>query len=173
MGQNYSRKRLTDEEYKQRIFNLYGNDITVLEPYINQRTKILHRCNIHNYEWKAHTRQMADGHNGCKYCSSEKRSQGLTQDLDKIKEKLRKTCGDEFTLNDDNEYLGYNEKMHFTHHLPDGSSHILYSKPDRIYKCKCPVCSGIQVCVGLNDIWTTNPDLGNLLANPEDGFKVN
>ena len=171
MEQNYSRKRLTDEEYKQRIFKLYGNDITVLEPYVNQRTKILHRCNIHNYEWKARTRQMAEGHNGCKYCSSEKRSQGLTQNLDKVKEKLRKTCGDEFTLNDDNEYLGHNEKMYFTHHLPDGSSHTLYSKPDRIYKCKCPVCSGMQVCVGLNDIWTTNPDLGNLLANPEEGFK--
>ena len=171
MEQNYSRKRLTDEEYKQRIFKLYGNDITVLEPYVNQRTKILHRCNIHNYEWKARTRQMAEGHNGCKYCSSEKRSKGLTQNLDKVKEKLRKTCGDEFTLNDDNEYLGHNEKMYFTHHLPDGSSHTLYSKPDRIYKCKCPVCSGMQVCVGLNDIWTTNPDLGNLLANPEDGFK--
>ena len=64
MEQNYSRKRLTDEEYKQRIFKLYGNDITVLEPYVNQRTKILHRCNIHNYEWKARTRQMAEGHNG-------------------------------------------------------------------------------------------------------------
>ena len=171
MEQNYSRKRLTDEEYKQRIFKLYGNDITVLEPHVNQRTKILHRCNTHNYEWKARTRQMAEGHNGCKYCSSEKRSKGLTQNLDKVKEKLRKTCGDEFTLNDDNEYLGHNEKMYFTHHLPDGSSHTLYSKPDRIYKCKCPVCSGMQVCVGLNDIWTTNPDLGNLLANPEDGFK--
>ena len=78
MEQNYSRKRLTDEEYKQRIFKLYGNDITVLEPYVNQRTKILHRCNIHNYEWKARTRQMAEGHNGCKYCSSEKRSKGFS-----------------------------------------------------------------------------------------------
>lgn len=43
MEQNYSRKRLTDEEYKQRIFKLYGNDITVLEPYVNQRTKILQK----------------------------------------------------------------------------------------------------------------------------------
>ena len=33
------------------------------------------------------------------------------------------------------------------------------------------MCSGLQVCVGFNDIWTTNPDLGNLLANPDDGFK--
>ena len=167
----YSRKKLTDEEYKRKIYDLYGDDISVLEPYVNQRTKILHRCNIHNFEWMGRTRQMAEGHNGCIYCSSEKRSQGLTQNIEKVKEKLKRVCGDEFTLNDDNEYLGHDKKMYFTHHLPDGSSHIVYSKPDRIYNHKCPVCSGLQVCIGLNDIWTTNPDLGNLLANPDDGFK--
>ena len=171
MKEKYSRKKLTDEEYKRRIYDLYGDDISVLEPYVNQRTKILHRCNIHNFEWMGRTRQMAEGHNGCIYCSSEKRSKGLTQNIEKVKEKLKRVCGDEFTLNDDNEYLGHNEKMYFTHHLSDGSSHIVYSKPDRIYNHKCPVCSGLQVCVGFNDIWTTNPDLGNLLANPDDGFK--
>ena len=167
----YSRKKLTDEEYKRRIYDLYGDDINVLEPYVNQRTKILHRCNIHNFEWMGRTRQMVEGHNGCIYCSSEKRSQGLTQNIEKVKEKLKRVCGDEFTLNDDNEYLGHNEKMYFTHHLSNGTSHTVYSKPDRIYNHKCPVCSGLQVCVGFNDIWTTNPDLGNLLANPDDGFK--
>ena len=171
MKEKYSRKKLTDEEYKRRIYDLYGDDISVLEPYVNQRTKILHRCNIHNFEWMGRTRQMSEGHNGCIYCSSEKRSQGLTQNIEKVKEKLKRVCGDEFTLNDDNEYLGHDKKMYFTHHLPDGSSHIVYSKPDRIYNHKCPVCSGLQVCIGLNDIWTTNPDLGNLLANPDDGFK--
>ena len=171
MKEKYSRKKLTDEEYKRRIYDLYGDDISVLEPYVNQRTKILHRCNIHNFEWMGRTRQMAEGHNGCIYCSSEKRSKGLTQNIEKVKEKLKRVCGDEFTLNDDNEYLGHNEKMYFTHHLSNGTSHAVYSKPDRIYNHKCPVCSGLQVCVGFNDIWTTNPDLGNLLANPDDGFK--
>ena len=171
MKEKYSRKKLTDEEYKRRIYDLYGDDISVLEPYVNQRTKILHRCNIHNFEWMGRTRQMSEGHNGCIYCSSEKRSQGLTQNIEKVKEKLKRVCGDEFTLNDDNEYLGHNEKMYFTHHLSNGTSHTVYSKPDRIYNHKCPVCSGLQVCVGFNDIWTTNPDLGNLLSNPDDGFK--
>ena len=171
MKEKYSRKKLTDEEYKRRIYDLYGDDISVLEPYVNQRTKILHRCNIHNFEWMGRTRQMAEGHNGCIYCSSEKRSKGLTQNIEKVKEKLKRVCGDEFTLNDDNEYSGHNEKMYFTHHLSNGTSHTVYSKPDRIYNHKCPVCSGLQVCVGFNDIWTTNPDLGNLLANPDDGFK--
>lgn len=35
----------------------------------------------------------------------------------------------------------------------------------------CPLCSNHIVVPGINDIWTTNVSLGNLLANPEDGFK--
>lgn len=35
----------------------------------------------------------------------------------------------------------------------------------------CPVCSNHIIIPGINDIWTTNVALGNLLANPEDGFK--
>ena len=35
----------------------------------------------------------------------------------------------------------------------------------------CPVCTNKKVLRGVNDIWTTNPELAKLLANPEDGFK--
>ena len=61
--------------------------------------------------------------------------------------------------------------MWFTHFPKDGTPHKVYSKPDRIFHNKCAVCSGMQVCIGYNDIWTTNPELGKLLADPEDGYK--
>lgn len=35
----------------------------------------------------------------------------------------------------------------------------------------CPYCSGNKLLVGFNDMWTTNPELAKLLANPEDGYK--
>lgn len=35
----------------------------------------------------------------------------------------------------------------------------------------CPVCSSHKVKIGYNDIWTTNPELAKLLANPDDGYK--
>jgi very-short-patch-repair endonuclease len=35
----------------------------------------------------------------------------------------------------------------------------------------CNVCSNHKVLIGYNDIWTTNPELASLLANPEDGYK--
>ena len=35
----------------------------------------------------------------------------------------------------------------------------------------CPICSNRQVLVGVNDMWTTSPDLAKYLANPDDGYK--
>lgn len=37
----------------------------------------------------------------------------------------------------------------------------------------CPVCcsSPQKVVIGINDMWTTNPEQAKLLANPEDGYK--
>lgn len=37
--------------------------------------------------------------------------------------------------------------------------------------CSCPYCSGHKILKGFNDMWTTNPDLASLLANPDDGYK--
>lgn len=38
-------------------------------------------------------------------------------------------------------------------------------------KCGCNVCAGKKVLKGYNDMWTINPSLAKLLANPEDGYK--
>lgn len=35
----------------------------------------------------------------------------------------------------------------------------------------CPYCSGKYIWIGFNDMWTTNPDLSKLLADPNDGYK--
>ena len=38
----------------------------------------------------------------------------------------------------------------------------------------CPVCdgySGLRPLVGINDLWTTHPDIAKMLKNPEDGYR--
>ncbi|WP_186321353.1 zinc-ribbon domain-containing protein [Bacillus sp. FJAT-22090] len=35
----------------------------------------------------------------------------------------------------------------------------------------CPYCNGKKILIGYNDMWTTNPQLASLLANPQDGYK--
>lgn len=37
----------------------------------------------------------------------------------------------------------------------------------------CPACSGKRVVKGINDLWTTHPEVAKLLKNPEDGYIVN
>ena len=38
-------------------------------------------------------------------------------------------------------------------------------------KTGCPICSGIKINIGFNDMWTTNPKLAELLLYKEDGYK--
>lgn len=35
----------------------------------------------------------------------------------------------------------------------------------------CPVCSGHKVMVGVNDLWTTHPEIASNLLNDSDGYK--
>lgn len=35
----------------------------------------------------------------------------------------------------------------------------------------CVYCSGQKVLIGFNDMWTTAPEIANMLLNPEDGYK--
>jgi len=47
----------------------------------------------------------------------------------------------------------------------------LLSVDSRGHSKGCPVCSNNTVMMGINDMWTTNPEQAKLLANPEDGYK--
>lgn len=41
--------------------------------------------------------------------------------------------------------------------------------------CTCPVCDGYKArtpLVGINDLWSTHPEIAKILKNPEDGYKV-
>lgn len=40
-----------------------------------------------------------------------------------------------------------------------------------ISKTGCRVCTNQKIVIGINDMWTTNPELSSLLANPDDGYK--
>lgn len=57
-------------EYEQSIRLIHPN-LLVLEPYINARTKIMHKCIVHNIEWSAFPDNVLRGH-GCPICGNEK-----------------------------------------------------------------------------------------------------
>lgn len=79
--------KLTHYEYVSRLYDIDSN-IEVLEQYINYTTPILHRCLIHNYEWRATPGNTLSGH-GCKMCANDRmayeRSKGKLQYIEDLK----------------------------------------------------------------------------------------
>lgn len=65
------RNRSTDD-YKKEVF-LKNKDIEVSGEFINTQTKILHKCNICNYEWNAKPSNILSG-KGCPNCGNKRRN---------------------------------------------------------------------------------------------------
>lgn len=90
-------KRKTHEEFVSEMKIKHPN-IIILSKYKNDKTKVLVKCLIDNYEW--------------------------------------------------------------------------YAVPNRLLRgIGCPCCSNRVVVKGINDLWTTHPEIAKLLKNPEDGYK--
>lgn len=167
----YSRKKLTDEEYKRRISEIFDGNIVPLEEYTNQRTKFPHLCLKHNNQFLGYPAALKNGMNGCEYCAKENRANGHMDTLDSLKEKIFSKWRNEYEILD-TEYIDHKHKMNFRHNLQDGRSHTLYSYPGRIL-CEdsgCPVCSGMQVAKGFNDIATTDQEIAALFLRKEDTY---
>lgn len=64
-------KKLTHEEYVNRVKEINPN-IEVLGTYVNNRTKILHRCKIDGYEWMVTPDGILLGR-GCPRCAGNER----------------------------------------------------------------------------------------------------
>ena len=62
-----SNRRKTHEQYVEEV-KIKNPNVTVLEKYIDAKTKILHKCNICGKEWDAAPTNILKGH-GCKSCS--------------------------------------------------------------------------------------------------------
>ena len=64
--------RPKSKSYEEQLKEKYGDKIKNLEPYINLNTKILHRCNYHNYEYYSTPSSVLNSQHGCPMCGKEK-----------------------------------------------------------------------------------------------------
>ena len=65
-----SNRRKTHEQYVEEVKNKNPN-VTVLEKYIDAKTKILHKCNICGKEWEVTPNSILNG-KGCPNCNIKK-----------------------------------------------------------------------------------------------------
>ena len=84
-------KRKTTEEYKKEIENL---DVICLEEYINNYTKILHKCKKCGYEWKIAPNSVLHGQS-CPKCAKKIKTKTIEQYKKEI-ENLDVICLEEY-----------------------------------------------------------------------------
>ena len=61
------KKKLYEDQLKEK----YNGKIENLEPYVNLNTKILHRCNLHNYDFYSTPASVLGSKHGCPLCGEE------------------------------------------------------------------------------------------------------
>lgn len=161
-------RRISDDEYKKKLFEVHAQNIVPLESYKNMNTKILHKCLIHNNEFCAQPAKILSGQ-GCRLCGLEKIGNAKRDNIDNIKDKLFEKYGNEFELLSTT-YKNNSKKMLFKHNCL--TPHTFYSSSNQILNNGgCGVCHGLQVCEGYNDIATTNPYIASLFENYEETKK--
>lgn len=84
--------KMNTEIFVERVNQIVGSEYTVLDEYVNNRTKICMRHNVCNREWKVVPNSFLLG-SRCPYCAG---SMKMTTEI--YKEKVRNKYGDEFTV---------------------------------------------------------------------------
>lgn len=163
-------RKWTHEEYVEKINELFDRNIVVLGHYKNMNTKILHKCNKHNYEYMMNPIH-ALRRQGCKLCGYEITSEKRTKPLDVFLRQLHEKRGNEYSYISG--YVNSSTNATFRHNMADGTYHDFVMTPNSMISSKynCPCCSGYQVYKGYNDFNTKRPELAQYLVNYQDGYK--
>ena len=80
------------KEHQQYVIEVASTNpnVEVIEEYINGHTPILHRCKIHNVEWKIRPYEVLGGH-GCNQCRIDKMRNASKKDHQQYVEELNLT----------------------------------------------------------------------------------
>ena len=138
-------RRKTHEEYVKEVAEI-NPDIEVVDRYINDNTKIKHRCKRDGYEWYAKPNHILQGR-GCPKCCNH-----IPYTLESFKSAL-------FVVNNAMEVI---DEKYINNKTPilvkckiDG--YIWRTTPNALLKgANCPVCAGKTIyCVELNKIFNS------------------
>ena len=157
-------KKLTHEEFVEKLFlkneHFTNGELELIGRYIDSKTNIACKCKIDGHEWNPRPSHLSEGQ-GCPKCALRNKY----IDRDDFLKRLSLLNNSIIAIDP---YDGMKTKIRFQCTL----GHIWSETPDNIFRgCGCPYCSGHKVLIGFNDLWTTRPDVAQMLKNPEDGYK--
>lgn len=133
------KKRLTTEEYRDRVERLYNGLMSLVGEYKDSETSIIIRCNCCGDERKRHPRAIGTGSIKCPVCNPRGAARRLT--TESVKEAIYDLVGDEYTLLGD--YSKAFTPVAIRHNSPDCGFHEynVVIKNFRYQGKRCPVCS--------------------------------
>lgn len=102
-------KRLTQEEYEKRIYDLYNEEYSVIGKYVSGHTKIKIKHNFCDTEFDVDPCNIMNGKSKCPVCYG--RSKGITHDI--FIKKISNLVGDEYSVM--SEYKGANTPIKMKH----------------------------------------------------------
>lgn len=105
-------RRKTTEEYRQQVYNLVGDEFTVLGEYINARTLIKLKHNKCGYIWSVIPNNFLNGKQ-CPSCAKKTRKRHHTLTTEQFKRRIKKAGLTDIELLEP--YKGYHTKIRFKH----------------------------------------------------------
>lgn len=130
-------KKLTNDEYSKRVFEIVGEEYSVLENYIDTKTKILTKHNICGYEWLLSPNKFLMGRR-CPKCSIEKTHALQRKSKSKLLEELDSIFSGKIV------YIS----GEYENNISDLSFHCYTCKNDftcrvgnLLSRKRCPICS--------------------------------
>lgn len=125
-------KKLTTSEFKERLFNIYGNQFDVLSEYVNNETKIKLKCNqCGNIIEKKPVKMTGSTKEGCYICSGK-----CHKTTEYFKNELENKFPNQFEVLE--EYQGARTPIHIKRLV---CGHIQKITPDNLLRGKgCPSC---------------------------------
>lgn len=132
----------TTEQFKQEVYNLVGNEYTVLGEYKNSKTKILmrHNCkDCNNYEWEIVPNDFLGtknkkGHR-CPKCAGK-----ITKTHEEFCKEVYDLVGNEYTVL--GEYMDCRTKILMRHNCKSCNNHEYMVSPSNFLKNRrCPICA--------------------------------
>lgn len=87
------------KSYEEQLKEKYDDKIENLEPYVNLNTKILHRCNYHEHEFRSTPASVLASRNGCPLCGEEAHQRSIESRKAYTDEEYKKALHDKYNGN--------------------------------------------------------------------------
>ena len=128
-------KRKTTDEFKQEVFDLVGDEYSVVGEYINASTPIEIKHNVCNNINLQRPQNFLNGHR-CNYCNGS-----FKKSLDEFKQEVFDLVGDEYSVV--GEYVNTNTKILMRHYIDVDTFHTFEILPYKFLsgtRCTEPSC---------------------------------